>query len=439
MSERASALMVAYACVPGTGGTGARIARRSLALAASYSTDILSARCPGRPHIEKLEGRARLLRVSATGETLVARLAAFQRAVRRQLGGGEYDVVVFSDPFSGVEILEARDAYGYKAVYDAATPMWLELAARMNSGSEPRDELLLEAVRDREARCLAEADAVILPCEAARARLAKVDVTPRLVRIVPSAVDLRRFVKRAEEPPPRVGPFRAIYVGSAAPWQGLDVLAPALARAEKLGADVRIILAGVIGAELRSLLDAAATHGIESRIDVRGPVLADELPGLLASADVGLAPLSATPRNEVGGTSPQKVVEYLAAGLPVVMSDLPSAREILDNGDAGLLVAPDDPESLARTLVRLSTDATLYRRLALRARRLAELRYDAPREAGDLAALFAQLTSSGIAFDPGAFSPDRTTGSHETPTVREDGADAATDPQFTPPWSATRR
>ena len=432
---QAQALLIAYACVPGQSGPGQRAARRALALAGSTDMDILSARCHDRPHIEKLNGKARLLRVSMRGDTLGARLGAFQRAVRRQLAGGDYQLVVFSDPYSGVEVLDARASHPHKAVFDAAQPAWLELLSRMESGSEPRDEALLEEMRTREARCYAESDAVVLPTESAKLRLSLLGVTPRLVRVAPSAVELARFPLPARVRAPGAA-LRAVYLGSGSPWQGLDVLVPALARAVQLGANVRLSVAGVIGARLRQLVDDAVLANVADRVDVHGEISPDEVPPLLAASDVGLCPLPAIARNEAG-VSPQKVVEYLASGLPVIMSDLTCAREHLGDGDAGLLVAAGDPESFARALVRLAHDEELRGRLSQRARRAAELRFTAEREAGELTALAAQLTSAGVAFDPGAFAPESTERTADDPL--EPTSDSLTDPTFSPPWTAPRK
>jgi glycosyltransferase involved in cell wall biosynthesis len=62
-------------------------------------------------------------------------------------------------------------------------------------------------------------------------------------------------------------------------------------------------------------------------------------------------------------TSPLKLYEYMAAGLPIVASDLPSLREVLRHDENALLVPPDEPAALADSLGRLLTDAALGERL----------------------------------------------------------------------------
>lgn len=67
-------------------------------------------------------------------------------------------------------------------------------------------------------------------------------------------------------------------------------------------------------------------------------------------------------------TSPMKLFEYMAAGVPIVASDLPAVREILRHGANAWLVAPGDPGALADGICRILSDAALAGRLAANAR-----------------------------------------------------------------------
>jgi len=63
-----------------------------------------------------------------------------------------------------------------------------------------------------------------------------------------------------------------------------------------------------------------------------------------------------------------KMFEYMAAGLPIVSSDLPVLREVLENGRNALLVSPDDLDAWAKAISLLAANAGLRRRLGEAAR-----------------------------------------------------------------------
>jgi glycosyltransferase involved in cell wall biosynthesis len=91
-----------------------------------------------------------------------------------------------------------------------------------------------------------------------------------------------------------------------------------------------------------------------------------EVPTWLAALDVAAMPY---PRDSAQTfVSPLKLYEYMAAGLPIVATDLPGMREVLDNGNA-VLVPPGDAEGLGHALARLLSDPQAAAALAEKARR----------------------------------------------------------------------
>lgn len=113
------------------------------------------------------------------------------------------------------------------------------------------------------------------------------------------------------------------------------------------------------------------THGHWPHVD---------LAKIYASLDVGLVPISATVRdrdgNDIGRwTSPLKLFEYLAAGLAVVASDVPSLREVLAADKEALFAPPDQIESWVAALKRLGEDERLRSALAKRGRQLVKRKH----------------------------------------------------------------
>ena len=91
---------------------------------------------------------------------------------------------------------------------------------------------------------------------------------------------------------------------------------------------------------------------------------------------------------------PNVLVEAMAAGTPVIASAVSGIPELVEHGVNGLLVAPEDPEALAETLLRLHGDHALSRQLAERAQETVAGRFDGPRQATRLAELFRDAVGS---------------------------------------------
>jgi glycosyltransferase involved in cell wall biosynthesis len=117
-------------------------------------------------------------------------------------------------------------------------------------------------------------------------------------------------------------------------------------------------------ARVRALADAL---GIADRVQFTGLVPPAQVAGLLRAADVLVLP---NPASAISTrfTSPLKLFEYMAAGRPIVATDLPALREVLRDGETAVLVTPGDAAALAAGIERVITDAQLAGRLASAAR-----------------------------------------------------------------------
>ncbi len=116
-----------------------------------------------------------------------------------------------------------------------------------------------------------------------------------------------------------------------------------------------------------AIRERAAALGVTDRVYLLPPVLPDELLAVTASADVGLVLLEDTCLNHRLAL-PNKLFEYLAAGLPVLVSDLPELRRIVETYGVGYVVDIHTLEALTAAMRRLAEDASLRRRLAARTR-----------------------------------------------------------------------
>jgi glycosyltransferase involved in cell wall biosynthesis len=118
--------------------------------------------------------------------------------------------------------------------------------------------------------------------------------------------------------------------------------------------------------EERELLRLAERAGIAAAIDYRGWAEPDQIPALLASADLVIAPMDDTLINRARSLA--KLLELMAAGLPIVAGRVGQVAEYIEDGRSGLLVPPGDPAALARATLALLADPVLRARLGQGAR-----------------------------------------------------------------------
>ena len=179
--------------------------------------------------------------------------------------------------------------------------------------------------------------------------------------VIPDGVRLDPARTWRPPPPP---PFTVTYAGHLYPWKGVDVLLHALA--ELPGVQARIV-GGQPGETDHGRLDGLARNkGVSDRVTFTGWLPPASVIAELARAHALILPNTPTHTSE-RYTSPLKLFEYLAAGRPIVASDLAALREVLRHGDNALLVEPGSPTALAAAVRRLMGDQPLAAGLARRA------------------------------------------------------------------------
>jgi len=200
---------------------------------------------------------------------------------------------------------------------------------------------------------MARLDVRIAVSEAAREYPAR--LFPGDYRIIPNGVTLEKYA-------PAVGAAkvkgRVLFIGRAEKRKGLGVLLHAFARLRRRLPHATLVIAGATrGQALEASrlgygppLDLAAVEAL-------GWVVDDEKVAHLAQAEIVCAPSLAAESFGI------VLAEAMAAGVPVVASDLPGYRSVLRGGEAGRLVPPGEPALLADALYDLLQDEAERRRL----------------------------------------------------------------------------
>lgn len=281
-------------------------------------------------------------------------------------------VVASSTPLSVVlPALAARRVRGTPFVFEIRDP-WPELPRAMGVGG-PRLWWAMDRLADAACR---EASAVVALSEGMAATALSHGAAPGRVAVVPNGCDLDLFGPQNRLwRPAGVAPrdVLAVYAGAHGIANGLDQLLDAAARLAAHDARLRLVLVGE-GSE-RARLQARAVAERLDNVLFLPPMPKACLAGLLEGAQIGLqclAPVAAFAEL----TAPNKLMDYLAAGLPVVANTSGRMARLLADGPAGLVVPAGDVGALAGALHRLAGDPALRGAMAAAARRLAVHRWD---------------------------------------------------------------
>lgn len=297
----------------------------------------------------------RTLAVPANGS--VARITfgpGARRRLRERVSRGDLDVLHLHEPaipsLSLLALLEAR----------------LPVVATFHASAER--SLGYAVARPLLGRVLGRIDVRIAVSEAARALIGA--YFPGDYRMIPNGVPVSRFAGAVPDPELQaLKPF-VLFVGRPEPRKGFGDLVRAVGELRR-HVDVRLV----------------TTSAPDDRPDwvvALGQVPDTRLPGIYAAADVYCAP-------SLGGESFGIVlVEAMAAGTPVVCSDLPGYRGAAR--DAALFVEPGDSGALAVALAKVLADPAEAAEMAARGRRRAA-QLDWRRLAGEVAACYEDALS----------------------------------------------
>jgi glycosyltransferase involved in cell wall biosynthesis len=168
--------------------------------------------------------------------------------------------------------------------------------------------------------------------------------------------------------------FYVGFVGSFAPWQGLEILIEAAKRVKEQGyAQIKHILVGD-GEQEPLLRQKVREYKLEQEIKFTGRVTYEQVVYYINACDIAIAPFTKE-RNSIIGVSPLKLYEYLACGRPVIVSRVGEVKEVIEEGKCGYLFEPGDAEELAKRIIQGYQERDTLQEMGLRGRKLVESKY----------------------------------------------------------------
>lgn len=208
---------------------------------------------------------------------------------------------------------------------------------------------------------------------------------------LPWGADVERFAAVAAQ---RLSTPNIIFMGSFRAWHGVTDFVRAALLLLQRGRKLHFTLIGD-GPE-RAAAEALAAPRAEC-FRFTGAVPYEQVPELLAAADLGVAPFNTAPHPALRAAgffwSPLKIYEYMAAGLPVVTADIAPLNTVIREGVEGALFPEGDLRALADAIERVLADPATARAMGARARKRVVAEFSWQRHCAELERILETLVA----------------------------------------------
>ncbi|MFO0871780.1 MAG: glycosyltransferase family 4 protein [Pirellulales bacterium] len=370
--------------------------RASQSLAESLRPAQASTAAPPPGHLRAVDSRIHHVVFGCPDTNPLGRARTFRVKLAHWLAARRFDVLHCRSIFEGIPLLRPEVRQQARLVYEVNGFPSIEMKYHYARLAEERP--VIEKLARQENDLLAAADLVLTVSDVNRAAIAARGVPLPRVEVIRNGVDLETF-PFAPPPPAAAGPVRVAYVGTAAPWQGLDTLIEAVAMLQAQRA-VELAILGPVARSRRAELERLTRRlHVDQAVQLLGPGSQADVVRLLHASHLAAVPLLAVDRNTRQGCSPLKLLEALAAGCPVVASDLPVVRELAEPERHLITVRAGDARHLKNGLLRLVETEGLAESLATAARQHVEQHFTWERAGEALIRAYDSLTVDEVLLD----------------------------------------
>ncbi len=384
-------LYAAFDTYPAPKGAAIHIREFSAALFEHFGSGLLLAL--GSPELPawQFEGNCEIRRMISDESNFLRKAGEFSQFVQfhAELLKNDLRLAHFRDPWGGLPILRGV-ASQCRTVFEVNALPSIELPVRFRNITSA----VLDKIRNIENECLQRSDAIICPSDVIRNFLIERGVAAGKISVIRNgavSIDPAGLSRPAGAPADYL-----VYVGAVQSWQGIEILFKAMTFLADMP-DLKLVLC-VSGSRqrLKFLNKLAERMQINDRLVWQYRLNQNELLPWLAHARISVAPLTECTRNLQQGCCPLKILEAMAMKVPIIASDIPVVRELVDHNQTGWLVRPDRPSELARAVRILLANRSEADRIKDAAHVKATRDFSWQKAAAGLRALYKQLTGTGI-------------------------------------------
>jgi PEP-CTERM/exosortase A-associated glycosyltransferase len=325
-------------------------------------------------------------------------IAVFADGIDKVVQQWRPDIIHAHSPvLCGQAALRVARRHGIPLVYEIRA-FWEDAAVGNGTGTQGSPKYRL--TRMLETHVVRAADAVVTICEGLRADLAARGIPASKITVMPNGVDLALFgtpLQRDAALAAELGFDGPVigFIGSFYDYEGLDVLIDAMPALIARQPKAKLLLVGG-GPRAEALRAQAAASPVADAIRFIGRVPHHEVDRYYALCDVMAYPRKKSRLTDL--VTPLKPLEAMAQGKLVAASDVGGHRELVTDGETGVLFAPDDPAACADSLARLLDARETWQTYRLQGRKHVENRHDWAHNAARYPVVYQMLAPQA---DPG--------------------------------------
>jgi len=187
--------------------------------------------------------------------------------------------------------------------------------------------------------------------------LINLGINPRITRWFPHGVDLEKFQNNISE---NQEDYILINTGKFIEERGANLIIKSMKKLVSYDRNIKYISIGNENYEIKKWRTIISDNKLDNNINLLGYIDHQEIPKYLSKAKIGISMLE--PNIYYSQSPPQKIFEYMAAGLPTIANNIPTHTEFIKDGYNGFIV--NSVEEFVNITIKLKEDKQLYKKIS---------------------------------------------------------------------------